>query len=325
MFVSNKNLANALSIILFVSAGYGQTTDSQKPVKTDDRGIYPSPLEDPRQRRLDEEKINPTLTLFTELHPEMKLKLVKKEELERLNGDISQFLVPKDYYTKFKNSLKSKKSGLARIYPEKNCFNGKTVSAKESGKCAEMPTIIGGGSFYSFRLKTNLNEKWSMASGVLTQAERADIHFVDGKISTGSDTVLGIISEINDIDFNSINSKSEPIRILKDYEAESKLSKFEEQKAALKKGIQLGKYNFSDSAFAKLNSTYLLRSIAYSVYSRAKQYNQTEIQFLMRIVDQLDIRTDVIIAFKIVGVEKDGSLIILWKELERKDPPVLHN
>lgn len=315
--VKKKNII-ILNIILFSSIGFGQNPSPDRTIKTDTRGISPS-TEDSQVRQ----KIDPNLIFFNDYHHDSKLKQVREKELTRLNGDISPLLAPADYSAKFSNALKNKKVKLARIYPEKNCYNGKSISVEEVERCAGIPPIIGGGSFYSFRLQTNLNERIAVASRVLTKADWADIHFIDGKLVAGSSTVQGIIAETGNVDFESLDNDSEAVKFLKDYKSEDKISKLESQKEAVRNGIQFSGYNYSDSVSARLNSTYVLRSIAYLSYSPSQKYSLDEIMMLKRIVDPLDIRTDVLIAFKIIGIENDGSLIILWKELKRRTPPVL--
>ena len=80
----------------------------------------------------------------------------------------------------------------------------------------------------------------------------------------------------------------------------------------LANGIRLGKYEYRKVAVAAENTTYAIRVVAYkaSIYRnyRGWAYN---------ILDG-DKRVDIIVAFRVIRKDPDGSLTLLWKELDRK-------
>lgn len=81
--------------------------------------------------------------------------------------------------------------------------------------------------------------------------------------------------------------------------------------------MRAGKYFYVKSVPIKSDQTYVLRSIAY----KAKVWQQRG-AFKVDILDG-DKRDDVLTAFRVVGVNEDGSVNLLWREIERKPAPKL--
>lgn len=215
------------------------------------------------------------------------LKLVKSNILP----------IPKNYLDKYAVLLKTEKLQLAKLL-NTNCYDGKIVTVNESKNCENVLQIWGGGSFYSFRNKSNFNSKSEVWS---------DIRLANNSLIVGTNSVLGIISSVGDTDVKDISISSPEIKFLKEYKSQEELSKINSEIVLIKSGIRANGFAYSNTAPIKLNSTYILRSIAYRTKS-----------------DEIgDNRIDLIIALKIVGIEDDGSLIILWKQLTKNNSPKL--
>lgn len=217
-----------------------------------------------------------------------------RAETERKNKLLR---APAEYYAKYESFLKNKKTRLARLFIDKDCDKGKTVAIRELERCADVVQVKGGGSYYSFRSKNNdgyLNDWW-------------DIHFINDKFVVGNGTVQGLISEIGDVDLDNINLKSKELDFLDDYKPKRSVAEIKKQNIVLEKGLSFNGFNYSNSAPANINSTYVLRSIAYPLKENARY-------------SFLDARVDMTLVFKVVGHEKDGSIVILWKELKTDLP-----
>lgn len=199
--------------------------------------------------------------------------------------------VPSEYYQRYAGFLKNKKTTLARLYIDKGCDKGKTVTVQELERCAAVVPVKGGGSFYSFRYGMNsldIRDWW-------------DIHFVNDVFAVGNGTVQSIIVELGDIDLRDA-AKSKALKYLRKYDMKDRLAEIKEQNTALKKGINQNGFIYSNIAPVKLDQTYAVRSVAYLYKERPLSvYNYTGV--------------DITVVFKVVGQEKDGSLILLWKEL----------
>lgn len=296
MFASNKKLTIFIFLVVLNAVAFGQT---------------PSAKEKP-----------PMLPYRDAPTPYWKFKRSKEIEFWLLNEQSDRLRAPTEYYTKFSN----KKYNLARLYPDLNCYGGDVISVNKIDKCTEALSLIGDGSYYSFRLKTNVNQRWERILGKMIKAQWADIKFGNGKLTVGSEIVQGMITNLGDKDFEAISSDSPEIRSLKDFAAEKVLSKFEKQKTHIADGIQINGQKYTTSIPVKLETLYVLRSIAFQLRTPTirweypdKNQQTKELDFY----DPFDWRLDIIVAFKIVEIEKDGSLIILWKELRRKPAPFL--
>lgn len=305
-----QNLLIVLTLISFIVTGTGSTANSQQPPKQPDnfKPRTDMPIEQQQQNSIKQREralrnVGATLKGKEIVFEKMPVKISpdeatrRKKEIENSGNIKSMLRPPSNYYVKYVELLKNKNMNLARLFVEKNCDQGKTVSVQELERCADVIPVMGGGSYYSFRLKDN----------GFFRGDWWDIHFTDNKFVVGNDTVQTIISEIGTVDLQTITLKSKALTFLKSYKPKHVLAEIKEQNKILKKGIDFNNFTYSNSASVKPNSTYVLRSVAY----RLKEDQQ---------VSNFGKGIDSFVAFKIIGREDDGSLILLWKEL-RTDLP----
>lgn len=221
----------------------------------------------------------------------------RREEMENWNETKQMLRPPNSYYERFGDLLIDDDIRLARIFVDKNCDAGKTVTVEELERCDGVPPVKGGGSFYSFRLNTNYvygNNWW-------------DIHLADNQFKVGNDTVQTIIADIGKISLLDVNLKTKAFEFLKKYKPVQTLAEIRENNKALKKGIESNNFTYSNSVAVNFDSTYVLRTVAYRL-SNEPQWGGTGTGL------------DSFLAFKIVGREADGSLVILWKHLKTELP-----
>lgn len=212
------------------------------------------------------------------------------------SGVDSQFIPPAQYIRDYQMYAVSDIRGLARIFPDKNCGRGTTVTLAELERCADVPTRTAGGSLYNFR-----------APGVRNLRKLGWLlHYEDGKFEVGNDLVQSVVADIGDVDLESVTLDHDSFKFLGDYDAKQKRKSILEQKGVLATGIAKNGYNFTNAVPVKKGSTYALRSIIY-------RYAEAGGQVPQRGFDQY-------VVFKVVGVEADGSAIIIWKELKREFP-----
>ena len=85
----------------------------------------------------------------------------------------------------------------------------------------------------------------------------------------------------------------------------------------LRKGIWKDGHLYARAAKVRLDHTYALRSIAYrgKVMRAVKGAAYNELDF--------DKRRDIIIGFRVVALEADGSITIVWTELQNNESPKL--
>jgi hypothetical protein len=224
-----------------------------------------------------------------------KARMMAQLENLALGGHRESLLPAAKYFHQYADLLRDEKTGLARVFPDRKCDQGMVVDVSELKRCNGVYPLLGVGSHYSFRNRTNLNRKtW------------ADINFTDDKFVAGSQTEFGLISEIGEIGdaaLDSLTLRSKELVFLKGYKPKTKMSQINKERKIFVKGLTVNGLTYKLSAPATLNSAYVLRSVAYAPGN----------------FDGLDSRLDIIVVFKVVSRESDGSLILLWKQL-KSDP-----
>lgn len=217
-------------------------------------------------------------------------------------AEMTEMLAPPPaYLLTYKNFLKDKDHGIFRIWPDKGCDKGLTVSVESLEKCKDVVPVKGGGSFYSFRIRTHDSRS----------VDFWDLHFIDGNLVGGNDSVEMIVAETDVADIKTINIKNSVFKSLSEYEPRSTRAEIKKQNGELQKGIELDGKSFSNQVQPKLDRVFAGRVVAYfekgevGFYSGSR-YNGRGL--------------DLTVAFQVVAIESDGSLVILWKELKRDLP-----
>lgn len=240
----------------------------------------------------------------------MKEKMLERQEfIDELN---EKWSVPKKYHEKYAGFLKNDKRGLSRILPDKNCGGGAVVTTAELERCANLPPVKGAGSLYSFRL--NELPDYLDVRGIQAAIAESDMHFVDGQLIVGKGFTMDIITELGRINIEDMDSKSPALKFLNKWKEARSGDEFEEQKLLLEEGINQDGYLFSNTVELKADTTYLLRSINYY----ANRTPPTAVEYLLGFT-----HTDILVVFQVVGMEDDGSVVLLWKRLKINSAPVL--
>jgi hypothetical protein len=197
--------------------------------------------------------------------------------------------------------LKQSNTGLFKLFPELDC-GGKFVVHAE-GPCAEEIPLS---SFYSFRKKN--------------YAERglSDIGFKDSFLFNDGWLSNGIMVRLGDLPLDSVSVSSDGVKFLTDYVPAVERDEVTAKSVEMIKGIKIGDYHYSKVATATENTTYAIRIIAY----RGKVLKPVGRNLFANELEG-DKRTDIIVAFRVIRKNEDGSLTLLWKELQRKDSPTI--
>lgn len=207
----------------------------------------------------------------------------------------------RDYYLEFQDYLNANRDAkIERVFEFANCGTGKVVTLAEIERCKERPYVREGGSFISFRC----TDKYFVECGVM---RISDLRFKNGSFYLGDGLVQGIISNIGDVKMESVNTSHPAMKFISNYDFKQTLAKIAEQDKTLAGGIGAEGYRFSNNVPVSLNSTYVMRSVLYR--------NREAGQFYMP-----PRGSDVRIAFRVIGIEPDGSAVILVKELGREYP-----
>lgn len=240
--------------------------------------------------RLDSKKIENTLFAKRRSIP-FKMP-VSKEQRRRLKP--GERLVSK--YAAF---LDQPRTGLIKLFSDKGCEENANILRADSA-CRDW---IPNSAFYSFREDEHTSDfladisfkrNWLISNGVLSQ---------------------GILTMLGDVPLENVSLFSDGIKYLADYQPAQQSREANKQFLEITRGIKFGNHEYRKAVPAEENMTYAVRVVAYEgrhiTFFRGRVYN----------ILWGDKRLDLIVAFRIIGTNDDGSINLLWKELSRKDAP----
>ncbi len=148
-------------------------------------------------------------------------------------------------------------------------------------------TINGGGAYYSF---SRLTHEYGRGS---------DIGLERGHLSVGfAGADYGMMANLGDMSLDDVRVETPDVDMLASLSPPTLLPKARIEQRRSSEGIQVANILYKSSLPVVLNSTYILRSVNYE-------------------------RSDVLVAFRVVRKDTDGSLILAWKMLRKGDVPKL--
>jgi hypothetical protein len=148
-------------------------------------------------------------------------------------------------------------------------------------------TIRGGGAYYSF---TRLTHEYGYGS---------DLSLDSGYLSVGfAGADYGLLIELGDVSLDEITSDYPAALSLADYAAATDEPQARTEHHSIQVGRILDGATYKTRVPAKIGTTFLLRSIVYD-------------------------SSDVLVAFRTVRKDTDGSVIIAWKLLKKFSKPQL--
>lgn len=177
-----------------------------------------------------------------------------------------------------------------------NCNGGPVISVADASRCETALPIFGAGSHYSFRNKSNYNTYDNIW---------ADIRLSDGKFLAGAPTVQGVLTILPESSLKNVSTKTAGVDFLSSLKFETNPDQFRRQQDQFTNGVKNGGLLYANRAEVKLNAVYVLRTAAFR-----GEFDQSA-----------DNRTELIIAFKVVEIEADGSVVIVWKQLKKSSAP----
>lgn len=155
------------------------------------------------------------------------------------------------------------------------------------GNAKRALAIRGGGAYYSFVRKTH---EYGYGSDIELAQEQLSAGFA------GAD--YGLLLNLGDVPLEQVANDHAATRALLDYTPPVKEPEVRAVQRKLWQGIELSGITFKDRILAKVSNTYLLRSIS---------------------VD----RSDILVVFRVVRQDTDGSLIIVYRVLKTFPKPTM--
>jgi len=151
-------------------------------------------------------------------------------------------------------------------------------------------SIRGGGAYYSF---TRRAHEYGYGS---------DIELQQGNLSSGfAGFDYGLLVDLGDVPLEKISLETPGVRVLSEHVPPSAEAEIRAQQRRAGTGATIEGLTYKSHLPAKVNHTYALRSIQYHGEKGAGR--------------------DAIVAFRVVGRDADGSVILLWKMLKQYSAP----
>lgn len=203
---------------------------------------------------------------------------------------------------KYAQFLRGEDTGLVKLIADKDCgTNPNVLDASEECLKYSMP---GAGASYSFRIKN-----YAVTS-------LSDVMYKDDQFQSFGNLTNGIFVNIGDVPFDQVSLQTNGLRFLTDFQPAAYFEEVKENYLIFKNGVERDGFIYKDGVIVQENTTYILRSIAYS----GKSYRV--IQGFLYDEFLFDKRKDKIVAFRIISRDKE-SVTIIWKQLaEKKSPEV---
>lgn len=148
-------------------------------------------------------------------------------------------------------------------------------------------TIRGGGAYYSFNRLTH------------AYGYGSDIELQQGYLSVGfAGADYGMLARVGDGPVDAITLEHPSVRFLSAYNAATEEPQARLEQRRFGTGTTIDGLLVKERLPVEINTTYVLRSINYS-------------------------ESDVLVAFKVIGKDLDGSVTLLWKLLKKYPKPEL--
>jgi hypothetical protein len=208
--------------------------------------------------------------------------------------DLEAVAVNPEDKTKFAAFLKQPRTGIFRLHDLGNCEESEKIYNVEDPCPAH---VIDKGSSYSF---LEHDYEFRLLSDIFLEKSVLRIR----KIGT-----LSFLTNLGDVPLENLTVAAGGVREMAEFvPSPDKKEVFAQYKIA-SRGFQVGKYVYKTSRPLKENSTYALRAITY-------RFENPNLSIKTK-------RLDIIVVFRVVRAHGDGSVSILWKELQRQDAPKL--
>ncbi len=229
---------------------------------------------------------------------------VSPEDLKR----IERLLTPQpEDLKKYKAFLDLDRTGIFKLFPQSICDESRVFRA--GGECANS---VPGGSRYSFR----------------AGSKTPDLHYVNEMLVAKGFFANHLIANIGDVGIESLLTDDKYLRPLAAFVPSTDFEGARSQSADIEGELVLEGIKYSDRVSISLDTTYLLRTIAYKNgnnlqrrLDRATKGVNDPVWGFEKL--QTDHRLDLTVAFRIIRKDEYGNLTIIWKEMSRKKPPVI--
>ena len=258
----------------------------------------PMPQRDPERRvrennpDWDETQTVDQLARLKELTDVIYRKPTKQE--------LAAVSVRPEFQKKYSQFLSRPDTGIFKLVNFECAKAAQVVSADE--RCLKL-TMPGGAGSFSFRTKN------------YRIRHLADLTLTEGRLRTTGVLMNGLFAELGDVPIESVTLATPAAAALASVKAAVDASEVEAIAKRFETGDFQGDVMLKVSAEPAVNTTYLMRAIGYR--GKVKKalggvpYNEMD----------FDRRRDVIAAFRVVDIDTDGSVTIVWQRLSETESP----
>lgn len=231
---------------------------------------------------------------------------IKQRLYRKTNKEEVQILAPAPYLLeKYAAFLRQPDAGIIKLNGDSGCVESpEIIVAKEN--CLQY-TMPGAGTAYSFRVESHRLPR--LADLMLSK----DVLKTDGVLQQG------IMVNLGDVPLEDINLQARGLKYLLDFTPAANAASLLETDRQLSKGIKADGFIYRLGFYAKDQTTFALRSIAYKgkFMRSVKGLAYNELDF--------DKRKDIVVAFRLIEKDANGNITILWKLLANRNAPTLKN
>ncbi len=214
---------------------------------------------------------------------ESREDLVKQIETKRAELAILEKRILEEDQTTYAAFLQQPNTGLIRLLPRE-----KYDDQAYKGSTKSSVTIRGGGAYYSF---TALSHDYNSGG--------PDLSLEMGSFGVGfAGANYGMLTNLGDVALETVTIEYPGAHYMSEYVVPGEEPAARAEARRFGQGVTVENAVYRSRIPAKLKTTYLLRSITY-------------------------ITSDVLVAFRVVRQESDGSVVIAWKMLKKYPAPKL--
>ena len=290
----------AILVSAFAIMGAGQFSTSPQENQTILRNIEWQRVSRQMDRLDNISKTNGPTPGRAENNPKIILDSVYRRSTD---GEKLLMSAEKEDVSKYENFLAQANTGLTKLIRDFGCDEYSPLT-KNLQICAEF-SMPGGGSAFSFRQSDY--QFWKLSD--LLYDGKSFIAF--GQMS------LGFMVDLGDIPIENVGLTTKGLSAMTNFQPPSDFVSATKQNNEFVDGVNLDGQLYKKFLPAVINNTYVLRSIAFKgkVPQQHFEIKYNELDF--------DKRKDVIVAFRVIRSDINGSVSIVWKILQAKAAPEL--
>lgn len=148
-------------------------------------------------------------------------------------------------------------------------------------------SVRGGGSFYSF---SRLTHEYGNGSDIMLEHEMLSSGFLGANIA--------FMANLGDVPIETVSGETEGVRYMASFHTPSPEPDARKAQNQFGGGFQSGQWIYKNRLPVSVGSTYVLRSVNYDA-------------------------SDVLVAFRVLRKDADGSVVLLWRMLQEFPKPTL--